>query len=72
MLGYLPAPFVYGAIYDSGEGNNGRLAMAFLMFTPLLSVCTFLSAAYLIKRDDILDYKAQREQKQAHGKRVEN
>lgn len=24
MLGYLPAPFVYGAIYDFGEGKNAR------------------------------------------------
>jgi hypothetical protein len=57
LLGYLPAPFVYGAIYDSGDGNNGRLAMGCLMFTPLLSVVALLSAAYLIKRDDILGYK---------------
>ena len=24
LLGYLPAPFVYGAIYDAGEGGNSR------------------------------------------------
>ena len=24
LLGYLPAPFVYGAIYDSGDGGNSR------------------------------------------------
>jgi hypothetical protein len=69
LLGYLPAPFIYGAIYDSGDGKNGRLAMACLMFTPLLSVITLLTATYLIKRDDVLGYKKAREQA---SKRVKN
>ena len=48
MLGYLPAPFVYGAIYDMGDGNNARLAMSTLMFSPIVSVSTFFLAAYFI------------------------
>ena len=57
MLGYLPAPFVYGAIYDFGDGNNARYAMGTLMFSPIISVVTLCWAGYLIKRDNILGYK---------------
>ena len=39
--GYLPAPFVYGLIYDSGEGGHARLAMATLMFSPTISVISY-------------------------------
>ena len=57
MLGYLPAPFIYGAIYDFGEGKNARYAMGTLMFSPILVVGALLGSAYIIKRDNILGYK---------------
>ena len=62
LLGYLPSPFVYGAIYDSGDGNNSRLAMGVLMYSPIISVVTLLSAGYLIDRDNVLHYKEQEEE----------
>lgn len=61
LLGFLPAPFVYGAIADSGpgEGQNARLAMGTLMFAPVVSVVSFVLATFLIFRDDVLDFKGQ-------------
>ena len=61
-MGYLPSPFVYGAIYDSGDGNNSRLAMGVLMYSPIISVVTLLLAAYLINRDNVLHYREQEEE----------
>ena len=57
LLGYLPAPFVYGAIYDSGDGGNSRQAMATLMFSPIISASALIAAVYLIRRDNILGYR---------------
>ena len=52
LIGYLPAPGVYGYIYDSGDGGNSREAMATLMFTPIISViCVYISACIIIKKD---------------------
>lgn len=56
LLGYLPAPFVYGAIYDSGDGGNSRQAMATLMFSPVISAGSLCAAVYLITRDNVLHY----------------
>ena len=52
--GYLPAPFVYGLIYDSGEGGHARTAMATLMLSPTISVVAYYLVGYFIIRDDIL------------------
>lgn len=57
LLGYLPAPFVYGAIYDAGEGGNSRYAMSSLMFSPIISVVSLIASVYLITRDNVLHYK---------------
>ena len=57
LIGYLPAPSIYGLIYDSGEGKNAREAMATLMFTPTLSVIFLFTGAYYIVKNDILNYK---------------
>jgi hypothetical protein len=46
--GYLPAPYLYGAIYELGEGNNATSAMCTLMFSPLISVGTLFIATYYI------------------------
>ena len=55
--GYLPAPYVYGAIYELGEGNNSRMAMCTLMFSPIMSVVALFLASYFIVKQDILGYK---------------
>ena len=52
MLGYLPSPFVYGAIYDMGEGQNAQAAMMTLMFSPIISVTTLFISAYFIRKED--------------------
>lgn len=57
LLGYLPAPTVYGLIYDAGEGGNARHAMATLMFTTALSLLFLILGSYFIVRDNILNYK---------------
>lgn len=50
LLGFLPAPYVYGLISDSGKGDNKRLAMRLLMFIPVISVLFLLWAAlYMLK-----------------------
>ena len=59
LLGYLPAPTVYGLIYDAGKGGNATEAMATLMLTTFVVLFFHLGACYLIIRDDILHYKEQ-------------
>lgn len=45
LLGFLPAPFVYGSMCDiGGVQQSTRIAMKFLMFMPILS-CLFLLTA---------------------------
>lgn len=56
LLGFLPAPVIYGAIYDSGEGKNGRLAMKFLMFAVAMPGVYLTIASYFIIRDNRLGY----------------
>lgn len=57
LLGFLPAPSVYGFVFDYGDGNNAFAAMATLMFTPILSfLCITLAACY-IKKYDTLGYR---------------
>ena len=50
LLGYLPAPFLYGVIFDSGKGKNFLPAMATLMFWPLISVATLYISAIILLR----------------------
>ena len=45
LIGYLPAPLIYGLIKDSGKGNNARLAMGALMFSVAIPVLTQLFSA---------------------------
>ena len=59
LLGYLPAPTVYGLIHDAGEGNNSRWAMGVLMFSPIISIGSLYMGAYLIMKHDILHYEIQ-------------
>ena len=58
LFGYLPSPFIYGLVYDSGKGGHSTAAMATLMLSPLISVIAYYLVGYLIIRDDILGYKA--------------
>ena len=52
LLGLLPAPFIYGAIYEAGEGGNAKEAMSVLMFLPIISVVTlFIAARFIIKEN---------------------
>ena len=62
LLGYLPAPYIYGAIYELGEGKNSFEAMSTLMFSPIISVTTLFLATYFIVKLDLLGYKEQKEQ----------
>lgn len=57
LLGFLPAPSVYGLVYDYGKGGNARYAMGTLMFTPILSLVCILIAASLIFKNDTFGYK---------------
>ena len=57
LIGYLPAPFIYGAIYDTGEGKNSRLAMGALMFSPIISISALQIGAYYLVKSDILEFK---------------
>jgi hypothetical protein len=56
LFGFLPAPYVYGAIYDAGEGGNGRIAMGTLMVMPIFCTIFLVSAKYIIVKDNILNY----------------
>ena len=58
LFGYLPSPFIYGLVYDSGTGNHSTAAMATLMLSPIVAVIAYYLVGYLIIRDDILGYKA--------------
>lgn len=56
LLGFLPSPFVYGAIYDAGDGGNGRYAMALLMITPVPCAILLALAQYFIKKNSVFGY----------------
>lgn len=56
LFGFLPSPFIYGAIYDAGSGGNGRLAMGVLMIMPVFCCILLASAKYIITKYDILNY----------------
>ena len=50
ILGFFPAPFVYGAICDIGDGGHERYAMRTLMFSSVISVVTLYISACLITK----------------------
>mmetsp|Transcript_16621 Transcript_16621/g.28326 ORF Transcript_16621/g.28326 Transcript_16621/m.28326 type:complete len:236 (+) Transcript_16621:1764-2471(+) len=54
LLGFLPAPFVYGLISDSGDGNNVKAAMTFLMFVPFVTVIFLCLAVYSLDKKGLL------------------
>lgn len=74
LLGFLPAPSIYGFIYDYGVtdetrktlrgGGNAREAMGTLMFVTVIPlVCILVTSAYIFKNDS-LGYKKQAMDKQ--------
>ena len=54
----MPSPFIYGLVYDSGEGHHSTAAMATLMLSPIVAVIAYYVCGALIIRDDVLGYKA--------------
>lgn len=54
--GFMPGPFVYGAIDDAYGG--GKTAMKFLMSTPCFCIGALYCATYFILRDDVLGFKS--------------
>lgn len=50
LLGFLPAPYVYGMIADSGGKDNKKLAMRLLMFAPVLCNLFLLMACFFLIR----------------------
>jgi len=48
MFGYLPAPFVFGLLSDSGKGNNLRIAMRVLTFVPIVTAMFLFTVSYNI------------------------
>lgn len=59
LIGYLPAPTIYGLIHDAGEGGNSRWAMGVLMFSPIISITCLYLGAFLIIKNDLLHYSLQ-------------
>lgn len=57
LLGFLLAPFIYGFISDSGEGegNNKRQAMRLLMFMPMACVLFLGSARHSLIKEGFYD-----------------
>ena len=55
ILGFLPAPIVFGLISDMGPrtGGNKKAAMTFLMCMPMVAVFFLFYAAYFIKQRQI-------------------
>ena len=72
LVGFLPAPSIYGFVYDYGKGGNARQAMATLMFTPILSLLCINSAAFFIINNDILDYKKGQMRRVEEGRHEES
>jgi|688.fasta_scaffold2062976_1 biotin transporter BioY len=48
MFGYLPAPFVFGLLSDSGKGNNLRIAMRVLTCVPIVTAIFLFTVSYNI------------------------
>jgi len=58
LFGFLPSPFVYGAITDVGEGNHDRIAMGALMLTTIIPVFAYSVSVYWIFKYDSLGFIA--------------
>ena len=57
FLGLLPSKFIYGFVYDSGTGHNSEVAMATIMFSPIVPVLDYYLVGYLIIHNDVLGYE---------------
>ena len=63
ILGFLPGPFVYGFIYDFGTGGHGRIAIATIMFAPIICIALLCYAIFRIFKEDTFDFKGQKVRK---------
>lgn len=78
LLGFLPAPSVYGFIYDYGvseadklaKKGNAREAMGSLMFVTVIPLVTILVTAAYIFKNDPFDYSGQKEKNKKSQKGV--
>jgi hypothetical protein len=59
MFGYLPAPFVFGLLSDSGKGNNLRIAMRVLTFVPIVTAIFLFTVSYNIHLNGFNDKNKQ-------------
>ena len=66
LIGFLPAPSIYGFVYDYA---NARYAMATLMFTPIISLISINIAALTIEKKDTLGYNKKKQQKTTKSKK---
>ena len=57
LMGFLPAPVVYGLIYDSGQGKNDRLAMGCLMYVTVITLITHAISTFYLIKDNVLGYE---------------
>ena len=55
---------MYGALYDSGPGKQGRLAMGALMYTAAIPVLTLSVSSYYLIRDDVLGFEKHAEEEE--------
>ena len=53
-LGYPPAPFLYGFVYDWGGTKNAKAAMSCIMFSPAVAVLFLYLGSFHILKNDLL------------------
>ena len=66
VFGYLPSPFIYGAIADSNGGKNDQMALTFLMYCAAIPVISFAFATYFIFKEDVMGWKKQEQEAAAN------
>jgi MFS family permease len=56
LFGFVPAPFLYGLVYDFGEGNHARPAFFMLMAATVPFFILIVLEANILKKTNILGY----------------
>jgi len=70
LFGYLPAPFIYGMIYDAGDGGNSRYSLGMLCFWTIPTISSFLIATYMIIKQDLFNWKEEEAKNQKELKEM--